>query len=151
MINKNSNFDELTEDYIDRFTNLAQSSQFVTQKFFKSLEKNVNHRYKTESKYMNKIDKYRFKKLKKDIVKEFGMWARIKRALGLAPQLCEPSEVASPPLELNSVEKLTEEQVCIEQLKKELQNSKLELEQLQKQLIQQKINQSIGYEEEDLE
>ena len=150
MINKNSNFDDLIEDYVICFTNLSQSSQFITQKFFKSLEKGVNTRFKVESKYMYKIDKYRFKQLKKDIVKEFGLWARIKRSLGLAPKLSEPSEVASPQVEQVQAERLTEEQFHVDMLQKTLKQAMERIDLLEKQKLEQEVTKSIGYEEDNL-
>ena len=149
MINKNSDFDDLIEDYINRFRNLLQSTENITEDFFNLLCKGINKRFKLESKYMNKIDKYRYKKLGKQIRQQYGLWARIKRTLGLAPKLSEPSEVTSPQENLEVV-KLSEEQSYIEDLQKELNNTKLKFEQLRKQQIEQQVTQSIDYEEDNL-
>ena len=121
----------------------------ITEDFFNLLCKGINKRFKLESKYMNKIDKYRYKKLGKQIRQQYGLWARIKRTLGLAPKLSEPSEVTSPQENLEVV-KLSEEQSYIEDLQKELNNTKLKFEQLRKQQIEQQVTQSIDYEEDNL-
>lgn len=149
MINKNSDFDELIQDYITRFSNLLEHTQQLTESFFKAIDKGIVKRFKLESKYMNKIDKYRYKKLGKEIRQEYGLWARIKGSLGLAPKLSETSDNTGPQ-ETLQVEQLSEDQAYIEDLQKELNNMKLQLEQLQKQQIEQQVTQSIDYEEDNL-
>ncbi len=135
MINKDSEFDDLTIDYVNRFGELRSSTQVLSESFFRALDRAIIKRYKREAKLMDKLDNYRLKALKQAIRKDYGLCARIKRALGLAPKLSEASADAGE--QAIHVEQITDETQKLEQLQKELLQTKLELEQLQKQQIEQ--------------
>lgn len=101
MIKKDSDFDDLIADYIARFTNLAGNSNVLVESFYQKLDKNISKRFAFENKLLRKIDKYRFKAVKKEIRSEYGWWARLTRWLRGKPKGAR-NAAKSPPTDKNN-------------------------------------------------
>lgn len=146
MINKNSDFDELLETYLQRMALLCNNTRNMTENFYKKLDKNIVRNFFAENKLVAKKDKYELKRVKKEIRAEYGWLARLKRWLRFDRHTAKQANADEPA----KVEKISEEQAKLENENKQL---KLQLEQatnnyltLQQQLQLQKVD-SIEYED----
>ena len=146
MINKDSDFDELVAEYLQRLAVVYSNTQNMPESFYNRLSRNLLHNFGVENKLVNKIVKYRLKSVKRDIRKEYGLWSRFKRWLGFAPKL--EAKQASAELSPTFADKIPDEQLKLEQENKEL---KLQLEQATNNLLQLQQQMqgysSISYEE----
>lgn len=152
MINKNSNFDDLIEEYINRMSELLSNTSVMPEDFFKAVDRDIMSDYKKERKLVGVVKKYKLKQVAKEIRQTYGLWARIKRALGLAPKLSEPSDATGPQVEQVQAERLTAEQAHVEILQKNLQHAMERIALLEKQQVDQHAKQSLAYaDDQDIE
>lgn len=153
MINIHSEFDDLMREYIDRFAELAGNSRVLVQAFYRKVDKQITKRFEFENKLLRKLDKYRYKAVKQDIRREYGLWARFKRWLrgkrtrartdAECPKSDDAPKVDNSAL-LDKVANLTQQLAEVQQSK---QPEMLEQQPVQSQLIndtnQLQIEQSV--------
>lgn len=125
MITQDSDFDDLIAEYINRFSTLAGNSTVLVESFYKKVDKDISKRFEFEAKLLQRIDKYRFKAVKKAIKAEYGWWARLKRWLhgkpkgactdASCPPLAEEEKAPDTQTLLNQIATLTQQLNLLEQ------------------------------------
>ena len=147
MIFKYKDFDELQADYNSKLVVLANSSHYHTAESYADAMDLLRYLYGLDAKLTKRYERTRYKLSKKAYKKEFGFFARIKRALGFAPKIGETRADASEEhIEQANAEKLEEiDQMRMDQqkLQQQLTQTQQQLEQAKHYIQQQRLTQQV--------